>query len=165
MLHFIENDPARLAQYLSSLGRGLVVFDGRPGAGKTHLTREMERQIRCKSIDADCCFLVPDQKKFVGALILEPMRLCIEVHLARTPLVVLSTVCAREVVEKAKLPARAFVWVERTSLACMQIDRRDFAGDHNADAPVSELHKEVEAYVAAYEARMRPDAVYLNAFD
>lgn len=165
MLHFIENDPAQLAHYVSSLERGLVVFDGRPGAGKTHLGREMERRIRCKSIDADCCFLVPDQKKFVGALILEPMLHCIEAHLARTPLVVLSTVCAREVAEKAKLAVRAFIWVERTSLACLQVDRRDFADDHNADEPFSELHREVEAYVKAYNARQRPDAVYLNAHD
>lgn len=165
MPHFIENDPEQLAQYVASLERGLVVFDGRPGAGKTHLGRELERRIRCKSIDADCCFLVLDQRKFVGALVLDAMRECIEAHMARTRLVVLSTLCAREVADKAKLTVRSFVWVERTSLACLEIDRRDFVEDHNADEPFDELHKEVEKYVKAYKARDQPDAVYLNAYD
>jgi hypothetical protein len=40
------------------------------------------------------------------------MRLCFEAHLACTPLVGFSTVCGRAVVEKAGLPARAFVWIE-----------------------------------------------------
>lgn len=165
MLHFIENDLEQLAQFVARLERGLVVFDGRPGAGKTHLAREVARRIRCKYIDVDCCFLVPDQKKFVGALILDPMRDCIEAHLAGMPLVVLSTLCAREVAEKAKLTVRAFVWVEPTSLIRLQIDRRDFAEDHDADAPSSELRKEVEAYVKAYNPRETADAVYLNAYD
>jgi hypothetical protein len=32
MLRFIKNDPAALAAYIESLGRGLVLFDGRPSA-------------------------------------------------------------------------------------------------------------------------------------
>ena len=64
-----------------------VVFDGRNGDGKTYMARQMQRRLdSCKTIDADCCFLVPHQQQFVGALLLEPMRLCIEAHLARTPL-------------------------------------------------------------------------------
>ena len=36
---FIENDPGLLATHIASLGDGLVVFDGRPGAGKSYLAR------------------------------------------------------------------------------------------------------------------------------
>jgi len=32
---FIKGQPEELATHIKSLGRGLVVFDGRPGSGKT----------------------------------------------------------------------------------------------------------------------------------
>ena len=74
--------------------------------------------------------------------------------------------CGRQVVERLGIHATAFVWVERSSSACLSIDLRDFAGDHNADEPAaSELHGEVEAYIKAADARARPDVVYLNTPD
>jgi predicted ATPase len=66
MLRFIEDDPDELAKYITSLGRGLVVFDGRPGAGKTHLARDVAKRVQCNSVDADA-FLIRDQKEFLGA--------------------------------------------------------------------------------------------------
>ena len=51
--HFIRNKPEELAAHIQSLGRGLVVFDGRPGSGKTHLANAMARRIGGKSADAD----------------------------------------------------------------------------------------------------------------
>jgi hypothetical protein len=84
---------------------------------KTYMAREMQRRLRCKAIDADCCFLVPDQTHFVGALLLDQMRDCIDAHLAKTPLVALSTICGREVVQQARLQAKAFAWIERVDLS------------------------------------------------
>jgi hypothetical protein len=38
---FIKGQPEELAAHIKSLGRGLVVFDGRPGSGKTYLADDM----------------------------------------------------------------------------------------------------------------------------
>ena len=113
MYRWIDNDQDALAGYVESLGAGWSSSMAATATARSYMVRQMQRRLAsCKAIDADCCFLVPDQQQFVGALLLEPMRLCIEAHLARTPLVILSTVCARAVVEKAGPQARAFVWVE-----------------------------------------------------
>jgi hypothetical protein len=167
----MDNDPEELASYVKSLERGLVVFDGRDGNGKTYLAEKMQKLIACKAIDADCCFLVPRQDKFVGALLLEQLRNCIEAHLAKTPLVVLSTLCGREVVERAGLQARAFVWIERLDPDQRDTARTWYAEDRGANViieggpPRGPLLDELETYVEAHKARERPDVVYLNVVD
>src|SRR5262245_31916708 len=92
---FIINDPATLADYLTSIGRGLIAFDGRPLAGKTTLARAMTARVRCSVVDGDD-FIVRKQDMFMGALKADILRERIEATLAATPLVLLSTVCARE---------------------------------------------------------------------
>ena len=47
MLRFIKNDPEELAAYVMSLERGLVVFDGRPTAGKTYLATAIGKRFPC----------------------------------------------------------------------------------------------------------------------
>ncbi len=130
---------------------------------------QMQRRLGCcKAIDADCCFLVPEQQHFVGALLLEPMRLTIEAHLARTPLVVLSTVCARAVVEKAGLQARAFVWIEGLDADEHHEAKAWFAEDRGANPPTiggeqrGPFLDELESYIETYKPRERPDVVYVN---
>jgi MoxR-like ATPase len=61
---FIEDDPAVLAAYVASLRRGLVAFDGRPGAGKTHFARMVAQQIGASAVDA---FLMRKQDMFLGS--------------------------------------------------------------------------------------------------
>ncbi len=100
MSRFIRNDPAALAAYIKSLGQGLILVDGRPTAGKTHLAKEMAARLRCGVVDGDA-FVVRKQDQFIGALKAEALRERIETSLAATPLVLLSTVCAREVVKKS----------------------------------------------------------------
>jgi hypothetical protein len=161
MPQFIANDPAALADYVKSLEHGLVVFDGRPGAGKTFLACEMTRRLHVGAVDADP-FLVPDQRKFVDALKLPQLRQCIQASFAATPLVVLSTLCGRQVAEKLNLEARTvFVWIEPTTALQLEVDQQEFAGDRNADPP-SAGHKEIEAYIAAFKARTCSDVVYFN---
>ena len=46
---FIKANPEELAIYIKSLARGLVVFDGRPGSGKTYLAEKMARRVGCAS--------------------------------------------------------------------------------------------------------------------
>jgi hypothetical protein len=171
LFRFIDNDPEELASYIKSLERGLVVFDGRDGNGKTYMAYQMQRRLPCKAIDADCCFLVPKQDEFVGALLLEQMRSCLEAHLARTPLVVLSTLCGREVVERAGLDATAFVWIERVDENQRHAARDWYADDRGANPvieggpPRGPLLDELEHYVEAYKAREQPDVVFLNIRD
>jgi hypothetical protein len=163
-MHFIKNDPAALATYIESLGHGLILFDGRPSAGKTTLAKAMAARLRCGVLDGDA-FLVRKQDQFMGALKTDALREQIEASLAATPLVLLSTVCARDVVMKVGLPAAAFVWIEQTSLTLIDIAERDFADDFDADQPLPDdkLRQEVEAYIKAHNARGGADLVYLNA--
>lgn len=53
MPRFIKNDPTELGDYVTGVGRGLVIFDGRPMAGKTPLARDIARRIGCNAVDAD----------------------------------------------------------------------------------------------------------------
>jgi hypothetical protein len=137
VLRFIENDPEALAAYVRSVERGLIIFDGRPTAGKTYLARSTSKQIQCNWVDTDE-FLIKNQKQFLGALRLDALRNHVEASLAATPLVLLSGVCGRQVIERAQLTAAAFVWVEKSSLACLKIDRRDFVADYNRDLPYAD---------------------------
>ena len=124
----------------------------------------MAARIRCGVIDGDA-FVVRKQDQFIGALKADALRERIETSLAATSLVVLSTVCAREVVKKVGVPAAAFVWIERTSMTIIDIAVRDFADDFLADEPLADdaLRQEVEAYIKAHDARGRADKVYFNA--
>jgi adenylate kinase family enzyme len=163
MSRFIKNNLDELAAYITSLDTGLILFDGRPLAGKTTLAKDMAKRIRCGVIDGD--FIIRDQKRFVGALEVEALRERIEASLAATPLVVLSTVCAREVATKVDVGSTAWLWIERTSPTQQDIAVRDFADDYDADQPLAEdsLRQEVEAYIKAHDARGRADKVYINA--
>src|SRR5260370_36461869 len=99
----IKNDPEELAAYIKSLASGLVVFDGRSGAGKPPLATDMAKRLGCKCADADRCFLDHQRGMFVGALRLDEMQSSLNASLAISPLVMFSTVCARQAVEMAKL--------------------------------------------------------------
>jgi hypothetical protein len=67
-------------------------------------------------------------------------------------------VCGRQVVEWAALRATGYVWIERTSLDCMDIVLRDFAADHYTEANKRPPRPEIEAYIKAYDARRPADA-------
>ena len=164
MPQFIENDPAVLADYVASLGTRLIVFDGRPGAGKSYLARATAKRLGCTFVDGDH-FLDGNKGMFVGALRIDALRRTIET--AATPPVLLATVCARQVVDRIRLPTAGIIWVEQASAVRLDLIRRDYCDyDENADAARRHpLYKEVEAYIAAHDARRRPDVVYLNALD
>ncbi|HEX9556492.1 MAG TPA: hypothetical protein VF991_08360, partial [Reyranella sp.] len=105
------NNPHKLAIFIKSLGRGLVVFDGRSGSGKTYLADDMARCLGCTSADADRDFLDHQRRTFIKALRLDEMRNSLTASLASSPLVMFSTVCARQAVELARVSAAAFIWV------------------------------------------------------
>jgi adenylate kinase family enzyme len=163
MPQFIKNDPEKLADYIAAIGRGLIAFDGRPSAGKTPLARDMARRLGCTAVDADK-FLEQQQGAFVEKLRIADMRRTIE---AGGPLVLLSGVCARRVIERLELPAAAFVWVEWASLVRLDQMCRDFF-EYDEGAGISSKHplyKEVQAYIDTYDARRRPDVIYMNTYE
>ena len=155
---FINNDPEELAAYLKSLTNGLVVFDGRSGAGKTPLAADMAKRLGCKSADADRCFLDPDKGMFVGALRLDDMRSSLNASLAISPLVLLSTILARRVVERLEIAVAAFVWVE-------SLDDYNDPPEAIVSIKPTPLRAEVTTYMEAYKARDRADVLYVNAWE
>lgn len=164
MSRFIKNNPDELAAYVQSLGQGLILFDGRPSAGKTTLAEEMAKRIRCSVIDGDA-FVVRKQDQFIAALKVDALRARIEASLAAARLVLLSTVCAQEVAKRVGVRSTSWVWIERTSPMQLDIAVRDFDDDYDADQPLDEdkLRQEVEAYIKAHHARGQADKVYVNA--
>ena len=164
MPEFIVNNPTLLAATIAfaAMDGGLIVFDGRPRAGKSFLAREMAKHLGGTAIDADD-FLQRDREDFLNALDVDALRGALEA--ARPPLL-LSSLCARQVIERLGLSAAIFIWVEKTSRLPLQQTIRDFALDTSAGpaGAVTAYREEAEAYVAAHDARMRPDGVvYLNA--
>jgi hypothetical protein len=144
---FIKGQPEELAAHIKSLGRGLVVFDGRPGSRKTYLADDMARRIGCKSADADRDFLDHDKGTFIGALRLDEMQRSLTDSLARSPLILFSTVCARQAIELARLSAAAFIWVEQMSLMFVHEAERHFEYDDlRWPLGIDPLHDEVETY-------------------
>jgi hypothetical protein len=163
-MRFIKNDPGQLADRLRSLGQGLVCFDGRLGAGKNHMANLISERVPCEWFDTDD-FVKPSQRQYVAALNAEALRDRVRDAFATSPIVVVAGACARQVVERAQLSASLFVWIERSSFECLEIDERDFADDRHSDVPKDWLLAEIENYVATSDARIRADIVYLNAFD
>jgi len=164
MPKFIENDTTLLADYIIAAGKGLFLFDGRPGAGKSYLARTMAGRLGGTFVDGDD-FLASGQGMFVGALKVDDLRRAVET--ANTQAVLLATVCARLVAGRLGLPIASVIWVEQASaIRLAQISRDYFDYDENADfGRRHPLYKEVEAYIAAVDARRSPDVVYLNAFE
>jgi hypothetical protein len=127
----------------------------------------MARRLGCSVVDVDKFLPAPEdnpKRAFVDALRIADLRRAIE---DGGPLVLMSGVCARQVVERLGLTAAAFVWIERASSVRLdQISRDFFDYDDLADTPSQHpLYKEVEAYIVARNARLRPDVIYLNAYD
>jgi hypothetical protein len=155
---FIKNDPEKLAAYIKSRVSGLVVFDGRPGAGKTYLANDMAQRLGCKSADADRDFLDLDRGMFFEALRLDEMRSSLNASLVLSPLVLLSTILARRVVERLEIAAAAFVWVE-------SLDDYDDPPEAIVGIKPTKLRAEVATYMEAYKARDRADVLYVNAWE
>jgi hypothetical protein len=171
MPRFIKDDPDELLSYLAGIGRGLVAFDGRSGAGKTPLAREMARRIGGAAVDVDAYLPKATDTDltrgldFADMLHIEDLRRAIE---AGGPLVLMSGVCARPVLERLQLPAAAIVWVQWAPLLRLDQICRDFLDyDEDAIAPGGRkrsIHAEVQTYVDAYDARRRADVVFINAY-
>jgi len=169
---FIRDDPDELAAFIEDIGRGLIAFDGRPAAGKSPLAREMAKRLACTAVDVDdflpmvddADFAATRNRHFVDMLRIDDLRFTVK---AGGPLVLMSGVLARQVVERLEITAAAFVWVECASLLRLDQMIRDFF-DYDEGAlhfpNKHRLYKEVQAYIDTYDARRRPDVIYMNAY-
>lgn len=173
MPRFIKDHTDELSSYLAGIGRGLVAFDGRSGVGKTPLAREMAQRVGGAAVDVDAFlpkatdadFEATRGLDFADMLHINDLRRAIE---AGGPLVLMSGVCARQVLKRLQLPAAGIVWVQRASLLRLDQMCRDFLDyDEDAIAPGAgkrSIHVDVQAYVDAHDARRNADVVFMNAY-
>jgi hypothetical protein len=163
----IIDDPQALAERLSSI-QGLIAFDGCPTAGKTYLARDVAARLGCDAIDVDE-YIHRDHGIFVDALRVDDLVAAITAALSKSPLTIMSGICARAVVERLGLQAM-FVYVQRSSSTGIpgDLDTLDAEEDgadvsHARDLPPP--HGEVLEYHARYKPRRWADIVYIRTAD
>ncbi len=105
-----RDEEKSLASWLAARPPGLVVFDGLPGAGKTTLARILASSSGSPAIDADD-FLNEKPGVFLQGLRIADLTTAIGSAMARVPRVLLSTICARQVVQRIGIEVTAFVYV------------------------------------------------------
>jgi hypothetical protein len=161
-----------LAAYIRSCQHRVIVFDGRCGAGKTSTMHAMRAAVPLPGLDGDA-FLQrgfgPWRWPFIEALQLSDLKADIEQALRLAGAELLSTVCARQVVDLADLPEATFIYVEHASPTLLEIHKRDFDDDFAAPDPDRRrypLHWEIEEYHrSSYRPRARADAVFFSVKD
>jgi hypothetical protein len=163
----ITDNPAALADLLAALGRGLVVFDGCPAAGKTTLMRDMAARLDCKAFDADA-YLNRKQGTFVNALRFDELGTVIR-NVATSSLVLMASLCARQVIERLGLSGVTFVYVQRNSSVGLaaDLDDLDAETDENIPDPIelnlmTALYREVRAYHTRYRPFHNANLVYVR---
>jgi hypothetical protein len=166
---FIENGPDQLADYVASIGRGLIIFDGRLGSGKTYLARLVAQQLGYQRLDGDD-FLLGNSQPFMTQLDFGKLAAAIDAGLLASPVLLLSTAFAHAVAEEIKRVPAAVVWVEDVSVATLDAARANYADDIFANEGTiggvqrPSLYSQVEDYITSYRARFIADRVYLNAW-
>jgi hypothetical protein len=137
------------------------------------MAREMARRLRCTYLDSDSFhpavtdddFIQARKRLFADALRIDEMRRAVETG---GPLVLLSGICARQVIARLQLPAAAFVWIQHASLTRMEQMCRDFLDyDEDAGVPINKhsIHQDVQAYIDSNDdPRRQADVIYMNAW-
>jgi hypothetical protein len=104
------DDPKMLADYLAAIPSGLVVLDGFPAAGKSTLTRGMANDLCREYVDVDC-FLTQKLGIFVGAVKYDDLTKRIDEAFLKSAVVLLASLCAKDVVERTGFTNVTFVYV------------------------------------------------------
>src|SRR5437868_8047273 len=110
----IRDAPDRLADRVMTIGSGLVVLDGCPGAGKTWLADQIAARGGNTVIHADD-YLNRNQGRFVAALRLEQLKAALTSALKRNGIAVLDGAVARDILDRVDLAPALFVAVQRNS--------------------------------------------------
>lgn len=161
---------AKLVEELRPIRAGLISFDGCDGAGKTTLAEEISSALRRPVIDLDK-FVAPETGEFVHALDLVTLVQELDSALASSPVVLLSGVCMRQVLETINSNAVVSIYVQRNTQAGLpgDIDYIDVESEVEASADVlelfDELNLEVYAYHRAYRPRTKSDLIFIREAD
>ncbi|MGN6232083.1 MAG: hypothetical protein ACTHNZ_13100 [Trinickia sp.] len=159
------DDVSVLVGVLSRLSRGLISFDGCDGAGKTRLACDISRALGHEAIDFDQ-FLTRQTGEFFKALRLPELKQQIGEALTRSPIVLLSGACMREVLAALNRVAAASVYVQRITQAGLpsDMDFIDVESGIEASADVlanfSVLDHEIYAYHRQHRPRTNADVVF-----
>ena len=165
MQPLIENDPDRLAAVIRAIGAGIVMLDGCTAAGKTVLARDLAERLQAGVVDVDG-YIDRHQDTFVGALRVDELKSATEGALARSGIVFVSGICARDVADRAGLAPVLFVYVKRKTLAGVMADMDILDAE---DGLFRRYRPGLEAEIAGYHRRRLPchnaDILYINIAD
>lgn len=162
---------SELEGLLKSVTSGLVTFDGCDGAGKTYLARQIASAMGLTSIDLDC-YLVKETGNFVSALRLDELTCAIGAALARSPVVLLSGVCMRQVLEAIDRSDSMYVYVQRNTStgqvadsAFIDVESGVEVGLEYIKSCFSGLDSEVYTYHRKYRPWTNADIVFVRVAD
>ncbi len=158
----ITNDPEVLAERLACVD-GLIAFDGPPGSGKSYLAAAMADRLGCHHVDGDDHI---DKKRsvYVPALRLDDLHAKIMAGFGASPRVLLHCVCAREVVARLGLVAKAYIYVQRVSAIGVPGNPDMLAAEETGESlgipGESDLTRELLKYHAGYKPAVSADILY-----
>jgi MoxR-like ATPase len=164
-------DVPQLADLIKQVSSGLVTFDGCDGAGKTYLARQIGQALDLPPIDLDT-YLEKDQGEFVGALRMDELKRDIEEALGRSPVVLVSGICMRRVLEEIDRRAALTVYVQRNTSAGLIADSvfidaeaGEYVDESYRDHCFSGLDPEIYDYHREYRPWMNADIVFVRVAD
>ncbi len=160
-------DVSDLESLLRTVEHGLIAFDGCTSAGKTTLMNNLARRLKCPAIDLDQ-YLDRQRGEFVNALRLPALTDAIEQGRQQSPVVLVSGVCMREVLDRLQFTAAMNIYVQRNSRTGIpsDLDFLDLEDGHQVDDTLASLLSDLDLEIAAYHERYRPrrnaDVVYVR---
>ncbi|MDO3527528.1 hypothetical protein ACNRBH_09155 [Ralstonia pseudosolanacearum] len=160
-------DVSDLESLLRTVEHGLITFDGCTSSGKTTLMNNLAGRLKCPAIDLDQ-YLDRQRGEFVNALRLPALTDAIEQGCQQSPVVLVSGVCMREVLDRLQFTAAMNIYVQRNSRTGIpsDLDFLDLEDGHLLDDTLASLLSDLDLEIAAYHEHYRPrrnaDVVYVR---
>ncbi|WP_321947862.1 shikimate kinase [Paraburkholderia sp. J10-1] len=161
----VVTDVGELAEALRPVAGGLITFDGCDGAGKTTLALKLSEALGHEVVDVDK-HLNRQMGEYVKAIRLSELASDVESAFARSPVVLLSGICMRQVLVAINRIATVAVYVQRNTPMGLAGDSDFIDVESGLEASkdvlsfFTELDREVYAYHRAYRPRENADIVF-----